>query len=364
MLPKGLRPKKILAFFIILLLAVLPPLSSLIISKSYAGTFTSAKVTISDSRAEQTSVTYDFAFTTTVTTSIKQIDIKFCTQTGAFADTCTAPTGFSVSGASRTSDNLAGTGRTDSQPGANQFRTVVTTPSTQSTQAVTYSLGTVTNPTTTNTTFYARIITYSDTGTTTIDTASVAFAILTSTSIAVTASVDPTFSFSVAAVNTGTVNGASVTTGLAAAAATIPFATLVDGTPKILAHDLTVTSNAPNGYQVTVKSAAAPPLTDASQNIDAFTGTYASPTTWSAPAGTSPSVNTGFFGYTTEDTDYSGFQSNKWAGFETTARAVVSRTSPIGAGETTRLGWQAEVNENMPPGSYSGTVVLVATPTY
>ncbi len=354
--------KKTLLIGFIFFLAVFGPLSYLLVPKAQAGTFSPRKVTISDSRAGQTSVTYDFAFTTSVTTSIKQIDIKFCTEAGLFADTCTAPTGFSASGASRGSDNIAGTGRTDSAPAANQYRSVITTPSSQSTQAVTYSMTGVTNPTTTNTSFYARIITYSDTGTTTIDEGTAAFATLTTTSIAVTATVLENMSFSLAGVSTsGSVN--SATANITTTASTIPFGTLAVGTPNIGAHDVTVTTNAGSGYTVTVKAAADPPLTSSSNNIDAFTGSYGSPATWSAPAGSSANVNTGFFGYTTEDTDYSNFQSNKWAGSETTARAIVTNSAPVSA-QTTRIGWQAQANAIQPAGSYTGTVILVATPTY
>lgn len=330
--------------------------------RSYAGTFSPRKVTISDSRAGNTSTTYDFAFTTTVTTSIKQIDFKFCTQAGAWTDTCTAPTGFTAASGARGSDNIAGTGRTDSSPAANQFRTVITTPATQSTQAVTYSLNTITNPTTTNTSFFARIITWSDTGTTEIDSGTTAFATLTTTSMAVSATVLENFTFAIAGVTSGgTVNGA--TTNVTSAAATIPFGTLVASTPNIAAHDVTVTTNAASGYAVTTKGTASPLLVSGSQNIDEFSGTYATPTTWSEPAGTAASVNTGYFGYTTEDTDYSGFQSNKWAGSETTARAIVSSSTGVSA-QTVRIGWQAETNAIQPAGSYTGTIVLVATPTY
>ncbi|MBI1863166.1 hypothetical protein HYS00_03530 [Candidatus Microgenomates bacterium] len=330
--------------------------------KTYAGNFSPRKVTISDSRASGTSVSYAYAFTTTATTSIKQIDFKFCTQAGAWADTCTAPTGLDTTGASRSADNLAGTGRTDSSPAANTWRTVVTTPSTQSTQAVTYTIAGMTNPSTTNTTFYARIITWSDTGSTEIDSGTAAFAILTTTSIAVSATVLENFTFTVAGVNSGgTVNGA--TTNITTTASTIPFGTLTAATPKIGAHDVTVTTNAGSGYSVTTKGTTSPLLVSGSQNIDEFSGSYASPATWSSPAGTAASVNTGYFGYTTEDTDISAFQSNKWAGGETTARSIVSSSVGVSA-ETTRIGWQAEINAVQPAGTYSGTEILVATPTY
>lgn len=368
--------RKIKRYFVIALMVVSLITSSLlpfiIPSKVNAGTFTSAKVTISDSRAALTAVTYDFAFTATVTTDIKQIDFKVCQQVGQFADTCTAPDGtFSVSGATRASDNIAGTGRTDSQPTANQWRTVITTPASQATAAMTFQLTGVVNPATADTSHFVRVITWSDTGTTVIDYAQAAFATLTSTSIAVSATVDPTFTFAVAAVSSGgSVNGA--TTNITTTANTIPYATLVDGTPKIGAHDVTVTTNAPNGYTVTAKALATPPLTDASQNIDAFTGSNATPTTWSAPAGTAASVNSGFFGYTSNDATlgtgtadrFTATGGNKWAGTTTSPLEVAYTAGPIGSGETTRVGWQAEVNENMPPGSFTGTVILVATPTY
>jgi hypothetical protein len=335
-------------------LAVLSPVN--------AGTFTARSVTITDSRAAATAVTYAYAFTTTVTTSIKQIDFKFCTQAGAWADTCTAPTGLTTSSATRDSDNIAGSGRTDSQPAANSFRTVITTPSTQSTQAVTFNIGGMVNPSTTNTSFYARIITWSDTGTTEIDSGTAAFATLTTTSVAVSATVLENFSFALAGVNSGgTVN--SATTDITTAAATIPFGTLTSGDPNIGAHDVTVTTNAGSGYIVSAKALADPPLSSSSNNIDYFTGTYASPATWSSPNGSSQNVNTGFFGYTTEDTAHSGFQSNKWARADTTARAIVTNSAAASA-ETTRIGWQAEVNALQPAGSYTGTIILVATPTY
>jgi len=278
-----------------------------------------------------------------------------------------------TTGATRSTDNLAGTGRTDTFTTNGTLTTVVGTPATQSNQAITVTYTGITNPTTADTTYFARITTYSDTGTTVIDTATVAFAILTSTSIAVTASVDPTFTFTVAAANSGTVNGATINV-TSSTANTIPFGTLSPGSTKIAAHDLSVTTNATNGYTITVKAAADPPLSDSatSENIDKFTGTNASPTAWSSPAGTSKSVNTGFFGYTTNDSSlgtgtadrFTSAGGNKWAGPTTSPLEVAFSSSGTPTAETTRVGWQAEVNSLQPPGSYTGTVVLVATPTY
>jgi len=363
--------KKSYSFFIIsfvLFFIFSLTLAPLLLQKVNAGTMTSAKVTISDSRATATSVQYDFAFTVTVTTSIKQINFKFCTEAGAFTDTCTAPTGFSASSATRSTDNIAGTGRTDT-PGANSFQTVITTPSTQSTQAVTFTLTGVTNPSTTNTSFFVRVKTYSDTGTTTIDDGQMMFATLTSTSIAVTATVDPTFTFTVAGVSTGTAikSGSSTNTSVTTTASTIPFSALTAATAKYAAHDITVTTNALNGYLVTLKGTN-PPLADSSNNIDSFTGTNSSPASWSAPGGSTANTNTGFFGYTTDDLSLAGgtssrFTGDVFAGVGSTVDNVADRTAG-GSSLTNRIAYAVEVNSLQPPGSYTGTVILVATPTY
>lgn len=353
---------------LILLLVMTSVTPSILLSRANAGTFTNAKVTISDSRASATSVAYDFAFTTTATTAIKQVDISFCTTASG---TCNAPTGFSSGAPTLDTDNLAGTGRTTTAPGANSLRIVVGTPASQSTQAVTLDFSGLTNPSTADTSFFARIATYSDTGTTLIDSGTVAFAVLTTTSIAVSASVDPTFTFTVAGVSSGgSVNGA--TTTITTTANTVPFSTLADGTSAIGAHDVAVTTNAANGYTVTVNALADPPLTSGSNNIDKFTGTNAAPTTWSAPAGSSANVNTGYFGYTTNDSTlgtgtadrFTSSGGNKWAGPTTSPLEVAYSATGVATAQTTRVGWEAEVNELQPQGSYTGTVILVATPTY
>lgn len=335
--------------------------------KARAGTFTARKLTISDSRAAATSVTYDFAFTTSVTTSIKQVDIQVC---DSASGTCNAPSGFASGTPTLGSDNLAGTGRTTTAPTANAFRVVVTSPSTQSTQAVTMSFTGVTNPSTIDTTYYARITTYSDTGSTVIDgTDAVAFAILTTTSIAVSATVDPTLTFSVAAVTSGgSVN--SATTNVTTTATTVPFGTLSSGSTKIGAHDITITTNATSGYTTTVKGTTNPVLVSGSNNIDEFTGTNATPTTWSSPAGSANSVNTGYFGYTTNDATLgtgtaARFTTGapKWSGTTTSPLEVAYSATGV-TSEVTRVGWQAEVNALQAAGAYTGTVILVTTPTY
>ncbi len=343
-----------------------------------AATLTSAKDTIGDSRAGVASA-HTFTFTTPSTTAIKTIEFAFCTTPSG---SCTAPTGMvltatpqlgTITGIAGSSYTASGTNTTCTGTG-NTACTITLTVGTPATQTVTSVavpfLSGITNPTTNNTSSYVRITT-KDVSTNTIDSATVAFATLTSTSLAVTASVDPTFSFSIAAVTSGSVNNRAITVTSGTSASTIPFGTLSSGVPSVVAHDVTVVTNAVNGYTVTASASANPPLVDGTKNIDYFTGTNTSPTAWSSPNGTSASVNTGFFGYTTEDSSlgtgtadrFTSSGGNKWAGVTTTAGEIIY--SPTGTTtETTRVGWMAEINSLQPPGSYTGSVILVATPTY
>jgi hypothetical protein len=364
--------KKLLALLVVLTLLA-PQLSQLFISQAHAGTMTPAKVMINNSQAGASNVTYSFRFTTTATTAIKQWTIQLCT---AASGTCTAPTGLVNSGAAIASDNIAGTGRTNTFNSDGTLTTVVTSPAAQSTQAVAVDYTGITNPTTPNTTYYARITTYSDTGSTVIDTATVAFAILDTTSIAVTANVDASFTFSIAGIagtGSNTVNGATLTNGITTTATTIPFGTMAVGAAKVAAQDLTVSTNAQNGYTITASHSATavsgtPPLVSGSNDIDTFTGTNASPVVWSAPTSTTANSNSGFFGYTTESTSLctgtaGRFATNKWAGTSTTGAEVACSATPVNS-TTTRIGYQLQVDAYQPAGSYAGTVVLVATPTY
>lgn len=366
--------RAILALFLAIVLSV-PPVGNLFVTKAHAAPLTNYKILINNSQASASGVTYTFNWTVSgAVQQIKQIDMQICTTASG---TCNAPSGFSSGTPTLESDNIAGTGRTVTAPTANAFRVVVTTPAAQATTAMYLNFTGVTNPSTTDTTFYARTTTYSDTGTTILDGTSVAaFAILTSSSIAVSATVDTSFTFSVAGVASGgNFNGGTGNIDETATATTIPFGTLTVGTDEIVAHDITVSTNAANGYQITASHSATqiagdPPLASGSANIDTFSGTNASPTTWSEPAGTTANTNTGYFGYSTEDASLctgtvDRFTNGglKWAGSSTTGAEVACSSVPVSS-ETTRVGWAVEVNGYQPPGLYRGTAILIATPTY
>lgn len=346
-------------------------LSSLSVSKVRAGTFTGAKVTISDSRAERTNVEYEFTATPSANGhQIKTIDIYFC---DAPTGTCNAPdaTFDTVGPTLKAGDTISGGGnRTMSHilGAANTARIAIETPADQNAEFV-FTLTGVTNAQA-DKSIYARMTTFDELDAE-VDTAQMGIAILATDSIAVSADVGSTFSFTVAAATTGNVNTEPITLTTGTSDSAIPYGVIVRDDPQVAAHDLTVTSNANLGYQVTIKSTTTPALKDGSNEIDDWTGANGNPTAWSAPLG-DKNDGSGYFGYTTDDatldttagaTDRFTDSAPEWAGLSTTA-AEVAYSDVAVTSEVTRVGWKIGINGNQPPGEYRGQIIMVATPTY
>ena len=181
--------------------------------------------------------------------------------------------------------------------------------------------------------------------------------------VTVSASVDTNFSFSVGGVGTGlTVNG--TTTSTTSTATTIPFGTLTSGVISTLAQDLTVTTNAANGFAVTVYQDSNL-LSSTGADIDGFIdGAYTNtPTGWVAPSGNPTNEKTwGHWGLTSNDPDL--FGSNQWVSPSTTPRTVFSHTSVVSA-STTRVGYQVQITPLQEAGNdYTTTLTYIATPTF
>ncbi len=192
--------------------------------------------------------------------------------------------------------------------------------------------------------------------------------------VVVTASVDTTFDFNVAGVAGGQAVNGTTTTGASTPTA-IPFGTLTANVPSTTAHDLTVTTNAANGFVVTVQHSG--DLTSSnSDTINAFRDGVSSTTaqTWTAPAASIGSPDTyGHWGFTSTDADLVGqgndYGSNEWIGPSTTPIAVfahdnVADGSTAGVGAA-RVGYQIEISSLQEAGNdYSTTLTYIATPTF
>lgn len=195
------------------------------------------------------------------------------------------------------------------------------------------------------------------------------------TSLAVSASLSVT----IAAVDASqSINGA--TTGITTTATTIPFGTMTVNADKIGAQTVTVSTNAAEGYTTSIHwfgTGTNDGLTSGSNNIDGFTNATATngdPKAWVAgtnPSGTGANVNTGWYGYTTEDATlgtgtvdrFTSSGGDKWAPFSLTPYEVAYTDAPVNA-EATKIGYKVEVNALQPQGSYSGTTEYITTPIF
>jgi hypothetical protein len=194
--------------------------------------------------------------------------------------------------------------------------------------------------------------------------------------VTVSASVDTSLTFSVAGVDAGsTVNSSPTTTVATTSPTTLPFGTLTVDSSETLAHDLTVGTNALNGYSVTV-SLSGPLQSTLGGVIDSFAdgADTAIPTGWAAPTADINDVKTyGHWGITSEDATTSRsneFGSDQWAGIATSSPTVImGHTGPAdeatqGIGSA-RIGYQVEISALQEAGDdYSTTLRYIATPTF
>ena len=194
--------------------------------------------------------------------------------------------------------------------------------------------------------------------------------------VLVTASVATTLTFIVYGLDAGlTPNGSATASTINTTPTTLPFGTLVVGTPTVLAQSLSVATNARNGYTVTLNQ---------NQNLTSSTGadidTFqddtppGSPGAWAAPTGTLGLENTyGHMGITTEDATLVGgddFGVDLWAGdFVNNPREVLYHDGPadgITANQgSTTVGFQAEIMAFQEAGTdYQAVITYVATPVF
>jgi hypothetical protein len=181
--------------------------------------------------------------------------------------------------------------------------------------------------------------------------------------VVVSAQVNTTFDFSVSAVDSGfSVNGTS--TSATSTATTIPFGTLSAGVIRTLAQDLSVTTNASNGFAITVYQDTNL-LSSTGADIDGFIdGAYTdTPSAWTDPGTNVADEDTwGHWGLTSNDSDL--FGSNLWVSPSTTPRTVWSHNSVVSA-STTRVAYQAEISALQEAGDdYTTTLTYIATPTF
>lgn len=195
-------------------------------------------------------------------------------------------------------------------------------------------------------------------------------------SVTVSASVDTVFTFAVSGVAAGVSVNGETTTGTTSTTS-IPFGQLSGtGGATTTAQQLTVNTNASNGFSVTVQTDG--PLQSTTGGvIDGFVNgsDTNTPTTWAAPT---PDVDLpttwGHWGFTSDDattTSRSGdeFAANEFVAASTSPRVVMEHDGPAnGTGTgigTTYVAYKVEITNLQEAGDdYSTTLTYIATPTF
>lgn len=187
----------------------------------------------------------------------------------------------------------------------------------------------------------------------------------------VSATVDTIFTFAVAGVASGlTVNG--TTTGTTTTATNIGFGTLEPGVATTAAQDLTVQTNAKNGFVVTVTADGQ--LTAGLSDIDSFSngGDQETPIAWTGPTATVGLEDTyGHWGLTSDDTDYFAAEQT-YVAASTSPVTIFSHDGPVDGivspdtgTSTTRVGYTVQISSLQEAAdNYTATLTYVATPVF
>ncbi len=315
---------------------------------------TSRKLTLGSS-APSASTTYTFDFTTATTATFQSFQAQIC---DAASGTCNAPAGLTTTSSTFDSTSLSGTWSVSNGTAGSLRGSATGAASTTNGSARQVVFGAVTNPSATNTTYYARITLFSDTGwATPVDTGTVAAS--TATQITLSGTMDESLVFctgtSITGTNCGTVAGSSVSFGT--------FDTL---NAKTGTSVMAASTNGTSGYAITVNGAT---LTCACAG---------SPTIAALGSQTASSPGTAQFGANLRDnatpnvgTDPSGSGSGTYTANYGTAdsyRFVTGDSVASAGGSTNANAFTVSYLVNVPgsqaPGAYTATMTYIATATF
>lgn len=342
--PEEKSPKKYSYKSLLLILTPLVVLGLILsTARSGASQITNRTLTLGSSVASA-STTYTLTFTVPSSTAIKSFAADICTT--ASGDCTTPPAGFS-SGASTLSSqptNLGeASGWTVNTSDTGKLRISNATNDTVPTGSQTVVFGNVTNPSATNSTFFAKLTTYSDANwTTAIDTGTVASS--TAGQVTVTASVDETLTFTLAAseVALGTLTASSTGSGTST---------------------MTAATNAGSGYAITVNGST---LTSGANTITALNSQTAS------SQGTeqfginlrdnaTPNVGSDVSGTGTGAvaSNYNTADQYRFVSGDTVASAAAATNS-----NTYTVSYIANISSITEPGSYATTLTYIMSATF
>ncbi len=347
LLPIG---RLITSLLMVVAVALLPILS---VTQVSAAQITNRKVTISTS-APSASSSYTFTFTVPSASLVKSASFVPCdTPSGS----CTTPAGFSGASAVAAQPTNLGdvSGWTTGDSTSTELRLSKSGNVANPTGSQTVVFSSVTNPSTTNSTFFIRITTYTNANwTSAIDTGVVAAS--TATQVVISLQVDEALTFctgtSITGTNCGTATGSTVNLGIGSTTATSTGTSI-----------MAASTNASSGYTITVSGGT---LTSGSNTITALT------------SGATSSVGTKQFGLNlvANTTPSVGSAVSGSGSAAATLNYGTTNTFRLGTGEsvatiggvtnanTFTVSYIANIDGSTPAGNYTTTLTYVATPNF
>ncbi len=327
----------------------------LVPSSVSAAQITTRKVTLSNSAPSGTS-SYTFDFTTATTATFQSFSAEICTTASG---TCTAPGGLSTTSSTLTSSTLSGTWTVSNATAGSLRGSASGASSTASSSAGQIVFDNVTNPSATNTAFYARITLYSDNAwATAVDTGVVAAS--TATQIMLSGTMDETLVFctgiSITGTNCGTITGNSVDFG------TFSSTSASSGTSVMAAS-----TNSGAGYAITINGstltcgscAGSPSIAALSSQTASSNGTAQFGA--NLRANTTPSVGTDPTGSGSGSYTANYGTANQYRFVTGDSVATVANATDA---NTYTVSYIVNVPGSQPAGTYTAIMTYIATATF
>ncbi len=296
----------------------------------------------------------DIAWTPSNTsTAVSTIFITYATT----ATGTTVPTGLSVPATPTISLTGFGAATATGSYASGVLTVTLSTATVASSSGVSVTVDGVTNPSAG--VFYVQVNVSSTTATSgTIDYG--VMATETVAQVTVSGTMDPSLSFSITGIASGTATsttGGQNATTVTTTATAIPFGTFLITTTNVAAQQITTTTNANYGYTVTLQENQALTSSSSATIPDVTAGAWTTNSTTGFGVNvTGGDANTTLF---TGNTIYEPIPHN------TSTLTLATKTSPTSSsGDSEYVNFQLGVTAAQPAGTYTNNIDYVVTPTY
>lgn len=330
---------------------------------SAIGQLTSRKVTLSNSKPAQTAVSYTFNFSVASATAVQSVSAQVCDAPSGACVNTGGSLGFTAASATLGSQptGLGCAAGWSNASTAFLFKITIASCATAPASPVTIVFNGVTNPSTTNSTYYLRISTFSDNAyTTTLDSGTVAAS--TATQITLTGTMDESLVFCVGTTITGQ-NCATI------AGSNINFGTFLTTATSSGTSVMAASTNGSSGYAITINGstmtctlcAGTPtiPALTAAGGVSSSVGTSQFGT--NVRSNTAPTVGSDVTGagIAVGQGDYNLINKFKFITGDSVAGAAAASKA-----NTFTNSYIVNVAGDQPAGTYTATMTYICTATY